>query len=82
MKAYKSRGSMKKEDKSFYKRLYSVSTAGIYMVVATMIGYYMGSQLDKWFHTYPWLTLVFLLFGIAAGFKNLIGIAVKASKEG
>ncbi len=72
---------MKKEDKVFYKKLYSVSTAGIYMVVATMIGFFMGRQLDKWFDTYPWMTLIFLFFGIAAGFKNLIEIAIRENKE-
>lgn len=72
---------MKKEDKALYKKLYSVSTAGIFMVVATLIGYFLGLKLDQWFGTDPWLTLVFLLFGVAAGFKNLIGIAIKESKE-
>jgi len=72
---------MKKEDKAFYKKLYSVSTAGIYMVVATMIGYFMGNKLDQWFDTYPWLTLFFLFCGIAAGFKNLIEIAVRENRE-
>jgi ATP synthase protein I len=72
---------MKEEDKAFYKKLYAVSTAGIFMVVATMIGYFMGHQLDKWFGTDPWLTLIFLVFGVAAGFKNLFDIASKESKN-
>jgi len=72
---------MKEEDKVLYKKLYSVSTAGIFMVVATMIGYFMGHKLDSWFGTYPWLTLVFLFFGVAAGFKNLFEIAIKESKK-
>ena len=72
---------MNEEDKAFYKKLYSVSTAGIFMVVATMIGYFMGSKLDQWFKTYPWLTLLFLFFGVAAGFKNLIDIAKSESGE-
>lgn len=72
---------MKQEDKALLKKLYSVSTAGIYMVVATMIGFYIGYKLDQWFHTAPWLTLLFLVFGIAAGFKNLIMIGVRESRE-
>ncbi len=72
---------MKKEDKEFYKKLYSVSTAGIFMVVSTMIGYFMGRQLDRWFHTDPWLTLFFLVLGVAAGFKNLMEIAIRENKE-
>lgn len=36
----------------------------------------MGYYLDRWFvgkgyNTSPWLTLIFLGFGIAAGFRNV-----------
>ncbi len=48
-----------------------LSTVGITLVAATLIGYYMGYYLDRLFGTSPWLTIIFLLFGIAAGFKNL-----------
>ncbi len=72
---------MKQEDKALLKKLYSASTAGIYMVVATMIGFYIGYKLDQWFHTDPWLKLLFLVFGIAAGFKNLIMIGIRESRD-
>lgn len=36
----------------------------------TLVGYVIGYYLDKAFHTH-FLTLVFLLFGIAAGFIEL-----------
>lgn len=48
-----------------------LSTVGITLVAATLIGYYMGYYLDRLFGTSPWLTIIFLIFGIAAGFKNL-----------
>ena len=48
-----------------------LSTVGITMVVATVIGYFIGLFLDRVFGTAPWLMITFLLFGIAAGFKNL-----------
>ncbi|MBI5167703.1 MAG: AtpZ/AtpI family protein [candidate division NC10 bacterium] len=44
---------------------------GITLVAATAIGLAMGYYLDKWLHTSPWLTILFLLFGIAAGFLNI-----------
>lgn len=49
----------------------ALSTVGITLVAATVIGYYAGHYLDGLFNTTPWLTLGFLLLGIAAGFKNL-----------
>lgn len=44
---------------------------GTEMVAATLIGLGVGWQLDRWLTTKPWLTLVFFLFGVAAGFLNL-----------
>ncbi|MBF0178113.1 MAG: AtpZ/AtpI family protein [Magnetococcales bacterium] len=41
------------------------------MVVATLIGVGIGHGLDTWLGTKPWATLVFFLFGVAAGFRNL-----------
>ncbi|MBF0589533.1 MAG: AtpZ/AtpI family protein [Magnetococcales bacterium] len=35
------------------------------------IGIGIGYGLDRWLDTRPWLTLTFLLFGVAAGFLNL-----------
>lgn len=48
-----------------------LSSLGISMVAATIIGLAMGYYLDKWLETSPWFTLIFLLLGIIAGFRNL-----------
>jgi ATP synthase protein I len=47
------------------------ASAGIMMVVSTFVGLAIGLYLDKYFDTKPWLMLIFLLFGIVAGFKSL-----------
>jgi len=41
------------------------------MVASTFIGLAMGYYLDKWLETDPWLTLIFLMFGIVSGFRNI-----------
>jgi ATP synthase protein I len=51
------------------------------MGVAAFLGYGAGWWLDRRFGTKPYLTLVMLLFGIAAGFRSLIRIAKEMSKE-
>ena len=38
------------------------------------IGGLMGYLLDRWLHTEPWLLIVFILYGVAAGFVNLIKV--------
>lgn len=59
----------------------NVSIVGIQFPVAIVIGYWIGTKLDQLFGTKPWLMLLFLLFGIAAGFLNLYRITTEAGKE-
>lgn len=62
---------MGEEDKGLLKRLVWLSSMGISMVVATFIGLYIGVYLDSVFSTRPWFTIIFLIIGIAAGFRNI-----------
>lgn len=62
---------MAEEDRQLFKSLGFLSSIGISMVAATLIGLAMGYYLDQWLDTSPWLTLIFLLFGIIAGFRNM-----------
>jgi F0F1-type ATP synthase assembly protein I len=60
--------------KEIMKLLGDFSTIGIALAASIFIGVGIGYFLDhKVFKgkTAPWLTLIFLGFGIAAGFKNL-----------
>jgi len=54
-----------------FKGLSTLASMGITLVASTFIGLIIGIYLDKYFLTHPWFTLIFLLFGIAAGFKNI-----------
>ena len=47
------------------------SVIGLHMVVAVFIGLGFGYLLDSFFNTTPWMTIIFLLLGIVAGFKNM-----------
>ncbi|MCJ7774616.1 MAG: AtpZ/AtpI family protein, partial [Desulfobacterales bacterium] len=67
---------MKKENKKLAKELVYFSTLGLQVAFAIVIGYFLGKYLDGKFRTSPWLTYIFLVFGIIAGFKN-IGLAIK-----
>lgn len=53
-----------------WKALAELSTIGMSMVLATVIGLAGGYFLDRWLGTTPWLTLIGLGLGIAAGFVN------------
>jgi len=66
-------------DKTIIKYFARAGTIGFHMVISTFVGYLIGSQLDKWFVTSPWFTIIFLILGIAAGFRELARIAKKIS---
>jgi len=57
-----------------------VSIVGIQFPVAIALGYFFGRWLDGLFNTDPWMTMIFALFGIAAGFVNLFRITAQASR--
>jgi ATP synthase protein I len=51
------------------------------LVIATFIGLALGLWLDRVFDTSPWLTIIFLILGIIAGFHNLYRFVTKRAKE-
>ena len=53
---------------------------GILLPAATFIGWLLGTLLDKWLGT-SWLYLVGLLLGIAAGFVQLVRVAMRESSK-
>jgi F0F1-type ATP synthase assembly protein I len=71
---------MEEKDRKLIRMLGVLSTVGLTMVFATVIGLFVGLKLDKWFGTSPWLTALFLLIGIVAGFRNLFVYARKSQK--
>jgi ATP synthase protein I len=60
-----------KETKQTVIQMASVSSIGIAMVLAIFGCFFLGRWLDRQLGTEPYLTLLFLLIGIAAGFRNM-----------
>jgi ATP synthase protein I len=60
---------------------------GLNLVISTIVGGLMGYGLDyameRWFGviTAPWLLFIFAIFGIIAGFKDLIMLAKKSDDQ-
>jgi ATP synthase protein I len=63
--AHKSAGSS-------YKAINLAMRLGVELVAAMVIAVVIGWGLDKVFHTSPWLMIVMVPVGMAAGLRNLI----------
>ncbi|MBI4826763.1 MAG: AtpZ/AtpI family protein [Nitrospirae bacterium] len=72
----------KSEKGELFRALGSASMIGINLVTSTFVGFAIGHWvLDRYLHTEPWFTIIFLLLGIAAGFKHLYKVAMKQGKD-
>ena len=68
-------------EKSAWSALAELSSVGFAMVLATVIGLIGGYYLDHWLGTKPWLLLIGLGFGIAAGFVIFFRSVNRANRE-
>ena len=57
------------------------SYVGIFFGVSVCLGLFAGRWADRRWHTEPWLTLVGVLLGVAAGFRELYRLSKKALRE-
>ena len=72
---------MKRKTRRYIRELAFYSSLGFSISLSIVIGLAIGVYLDrKVFYTTPWLTLIGLVLGIAAGFSN-IGLAIKKSRK-
>ncbi len=60
------------------KPLINASTVGMSMVAAIAIGTFMGYYIDKYFDTKPIFTIIFMICGVIAAFKNLFYFVKRA----
>ena len=75
------KGCVKEESKQYIKLLTMVSSMGISMGLAIVIGVLIGYYLDKWLKTSPYFFLIFMIFGIVAGFRNIFIIMKRVEKD-
>ena len=68
-------------DQGAWKALGELSSVGLALVIATVIGLAGGYYADRLLGTSPWLLLLGLALGIAAGFVNLFRSVNRADRE-
>ena len=68
-------------EESSWKALAELSSIGMTLVLATVIGLAIGYFLDRALGTSPWLIMIGLGLGIAAGFVNLFRSVKRAERD-
>ena len=71
---------MKKDTKRAFRELAYYSSLGLSVSLSIFIGLAVGIYLDRRFETSPWCTLIFLVLGIIAGFRN-IAIVIRKTRK-
>jgi ATP synthase protein I len=71
---------MDRETRRWIKELAYYSSLGLSLALSVFIGLAFGIYLDRVFDAAPWFTLVFLVMGIIAGFRN-IALAIKKIRK-
>ena len=67
--------------KELFASLMTYGTLGLEMGISLAVGLAIGYYLDRYLKTSPVLTILFMLFGLAAGMKRLYSLWKKAEKE-
>jgi ATP synthase protein I len=71
----------KQDRKAFFRELGKYSALGLEMAISVVIGMAIGYYLDKWLGTSPWMTIVWIGLGFAAGVRSLYRSAVQSEKD-
>jgi ATP synthase protein I len=69
------------EEPSPWRPLGTLATVGMTFVAATAGATVGGYFLDQWLETSPWLTLIGLVVGVAAGFRDLFRSIKRAQEQ-
>jgi ATP synthase protein I len=64
-----------------FKQIASYSTLGLEMGLSVAVGVAIGYYLDKWLKTEPWLLIIFIFVGAAAGFRSLFRALKRLERE-
>jgi len=73
--------SLSEDKREVVKSLIGYSSLGLEMGLCVAIGIGIGYFLDRFFHTSPYLTIIFMIFGIIAAMKTIYQLLKKIEKE-
>ena len=57
------------------------STMGLELGLSVVVGFLLGSWLDKWLNTSPYLLLIFGVAGIIAGYRSIFRLVKRVQSD-
>jgi len=70
-----------RDQKQMWRLAARYSAVGLEFGIAIAVGYFVGAWLDKELSTTPYLMILFVVLGAAAGMKALLRVAKKVDLE-
>jgi len=64
-----------------FRQLGQAGSVGAMLAACIFVGTGLGVLLDRWLGTRPWLTLLLLVLGIAAGFYNVFRMLAALQRD-
>ena len=71
----------KQDRRTLFRELGKYSALGLELAISVILGLAIGYYLDKWLGTGPWMTVIWLGFGFAAGVRSLYRAALRSEKD-
>jgi ATP synthase protein I len=73
---------MAKPDPDRIRKWGQLAGIGPLLATAVVLGWYVGSKLDQWLGTAPWLMVLGVLLGTAGGFIELVRLLADLGETG
>ena len=71
----------KQDRRELFRELGKFSALGLELAIAVILGLAIGYYLDKWLGTGPWMTVIWMAIGFAAGLRSLFRAALRSGKD-
>ncbi|MDH3383230.1 MAG: AtpZ/AtpI family protein [Deltaproteobacteria bacterium] len=71
----------KQDRRELFRELGKYSALGLELAIAVILGLAIGYYLDKWLGTGPWMTVIWMAIGFAAGLRSLFRAAIRSGKD-
>lgn len=63
------------------KQLGALTTIPVILLAGPAVGFFIGDWIDRKSHLYPWFTILFVFFGLAASGREIVRLLKQIQKD-